>query len=87
MSIGTCSWLNYFHVHAVFFKYWLNKWLSLPLLGNFLSPCIRSIVPGSSNRSLPVYLAGVGADPEPAAEAPVRGRRVRGAVRGSLPVY
>ena len=39
-----------------------------------LSQCI--------NRSLPVYLAGVAADSEPAAEASVRGRRVRGAVYG-----
>ena len=39
------------------------------------------------NCSLPVYLAGVVADPKPAAEASVHGRRVQGAVRGSLPVY
>ena len=29
-----------------------------------------------------MYLAGVAADPEPTAKAPVRGRRVRGAVHG-----
>ena len=60
----------------------------MPFLREFLSPCIFSTVPhtlfspGVSNRSLAVYLAGVAADPEPAAEAPVRGHRVRGAVYG-----